>query len=99
MEAMERPGPALSDPVRAGIAWARYRRMMRWMGLVAAIAVAAALVYLHSGGGTMTIHMVIATAAGVGGTVLLATGLILLAFLSAGSGHDEDAGARFEEEP
>ena len=98
MEAMEQRQPALSDPIRARVAWARYRKMMRWMGLVAVIAVALSLLYLRAGGGVMTIPMVIATAAGVGGMVMLATSLMLLAFLSAGSGHDEEAGAVFEEE-
>ena len=95
---MEQPRPALSDPIRAGIAWARYRRIMRWMLLVAALAVAAALFYLHAGGGVLTIHMVIATTLGVGLTVLLGTGLMLLVFLSAGSGHDAHAGARHEDQ-
>ena len=68
------------------------------MLLVAALAVAAALFYLRSGGGVLTIHMVIATTLGVGLTVLLGTGLMLLVFLSSGSGHDEHAGARYEDE-
>lgn len=95
---MEPPPPVLSDSVRAGIAWAHYRRIMRWMLLVAALAVAAALFYLRSGGGPLTFHMVIATTLGVSFTVLLGTGLMMLVFLSAGSGHDAHAGARHEDE-
>lgn len=83
------PPSGLSDPVVAAIAWGRYRRMMRWMALVAVLAVAAALGWLHHVGGLVTIHVVIATIAGVGLTVLLGTGLMLAVFLSAGSGHDE----------
>lgn len=90
--------PALSDPVRAGAAWARFRSLMRWMVVVAMLAVVGALFYLRSGGGTLTVHMIIATTAGVGLTVLLGTALMLLVFLSAGTGHDEDAGARHEDE-
>lgn len=97
MEAMEQRRNLLSDPNRAHVAWTRFRRLMRWMVLVAALAVIASLLYLRSGGGTMTLHMVIATIAGVGFTVLLGTGLMLLAFLSAGTGHDEDAGAPHED--
>ena len=94
---MQQPAPALSDPARARIAWSRYRRMMRWMALVALAAVAASLLYLRAGGGVLTVPMVIATSAGVGLTVLLGTGLMLLAFLSSGSGHDEDAAAPHED--
>ncbi|MDB5689230.1 MAG: hypothetical protein JWL91_1106, partial [Sphingomonas bacterium] len=54
--------------------------------------------YLRSGGGALTVHMIIATTAGVGLTVLLGTALMLLVFLSAGTGHDDDAGARHEDE-
>jgi hypothetical protein len=35
--------------------------------------------------------MMIATALGTGLTVLLGTGLMILTFLSASSGHDDDA--------
>jgi len=80
----------LSDPLRAATAWARYRAMMRWMLLAAVAAVVAALAWLYYDGGLLSIHMIIATAAGVGFSVLLATGLMLLSFLSSGSGHDED---------
>ena len=96
---MEQPRPALSDPVRARIAWTRYRRMMRWMVLFAALAVVVALFYLQSGGGVLTLTMIIATTAGVGFSVLLGTALMLLLFLSSGSGHDDDAGARHVDRP
>lgn len=97
MEAMTRPRPGLSDPATAAIAWARYRKMMRWMALVAVVAVAAALGWLHHAGGLATIHMVIATIAGVGFTVLLASALMLAVFLSAGSGHDDDVASNPED--
>jgi uncharacterized membrane protein YfhO len=98
MEAMQHRPPALSDPVRAGLAWARFRRLMRWMVLVAVAAVILALLYLRAGGGVLTVHMIIATTAGVSLTVLLGTALMLLVFLSHGTGHDADAGARHENE-
>lgn len=82
--------PVLSDPARAAVAWTRYWRLMRWMILVSILAVLAALYYLHIEGGLITIHMIIATVAGVGASVLLAAGLMLLVFMSSGSGHDED---------
>jgi hypothetical protein len=85
------------DPVppqleRAALAWARYKRMMKWMVLVAAVAVALALLYLASTGKPMPAQMVIATIAGVGLSVLLGTGLMGLVFLSSAGGHDDDAG-------
>lgn len=72
------------------IAWQRFWRMMRWMVVAAIAAVAAALFYLHVEGGLISVHMVIATIAGVGFTVLLGAALMLLAFMSSGSGHDDD---------
>ena len=94
MEAMQTPDPGLHDSARAQVAFAHFRRVMRWMVLVAAIAVAAALGYLFADGAPVTIHMVIATILGVGLTVLLGTGLMLLVFMSAGSGHDDAAAER-----
>ena len=89
-------GPVPSDAegpqqVRAAEAWRRYRRMMRWMALAAAIAVAMSLLWLKQAGGPMPFHMVVATAAGVGLTVLVGTALMGLVFLSNRSGHDEEA--------
>jgi hypothetical protein len=99
MEAMAAPDPGLDDPARARIAWGHFRRMMRWMALVAVLAIAAALAYLASGGGPLTIHMVIATILGVGATVMLGTGLMLLVFMSSGSGHDAAVAERRPPEP
>ena len=81
-----------ADYERAAEAWARYRKMMSWMALAAAAAVALALLYLWATGAPMRLHLVIATALGVGLTVLIGTGLMGLVFLSSRSGHDEEAG-------
>ena len=83
--------PAPPQPDRAALAWIRYKRMMRWMALAAALAVVAALLYLGSSGKPMPAQMVIATIAGVGLSVLLGTALMGLVFLSSSGGHDEDA--------
>ena len=93
MKAMNEPDAAASR------AWARFRRLMRWMLLVAALAIAAALGWLRASYGPLPINMAIATALGVGLTVLLGTGLMGLVFVSQASGHDEYAGEMFEEEP
>lgn len=86
---MAEPRPDLDDPDYARFAWARYRHLMRWMVLVAALAVIASLTALWIYNGPIPIHMMIATIAGVGASVLLAAALMGLVFLSSGSGHDE----------
>jgi hypothetical protein len=95
------PGkPALRrspDYERAAIAWARYKQIMKWMALAAVVTVLVALIYLKSFGEPVPIHMMIATIAGVGLSVLVGTGLMGLVFLSNRSGHDEDAGRPPEE--
>lgn len=87
----------LADPDYAAFAWGRYQRVMRWMLVFAAIAVTAALLYLWLAGSRFTIHLVIATVAGVGLTVLLGAALMGLVFLSSGSGHDADAATHEDE--
>ena len=79
----------LDDPEYAAFAWARYRRILRWMALVAAAAAIAALLVLWRWLGRLDIHVAIATAAGVFATVMLGAALMGLMFLSSGTGHDE----------
>jgi hypothetical protein len=79
---------------RAARAWARYKSFMKWMVAAAAIAVLLALAWLRNETGEMPIHMVIATIAGVGLSVLVGTGLMGLVFLSNSSGHDDAASGR-----
>ena len=96
MEAMPEHDPVphkrAEDFERAAIAWARYKRTMKWMVVVAAVSALLSLIYLKSFGDPVPIHMVIATIAGVGLTVLVGTGLMGLVFLSNRSGHDDEAG-------
>ena len=80
-----------ADPERAALEWARYKHMMRWMVLAAIVTVGLSLLYLWRSGGPLPFHMVIATIAGVGLTVLVGTGLMGLVFLSHRSGHDDEA--------
>lgn len=95
--AMTRPSP-LDDPANARNAWARYRRLMRWMALSAMVAVVVALFGLRlQVGEALTMHMMIATAAGIGGSVLLGAALMGLVFLSSGSGHDESIDDPFQD--
>jgi len=64
------------------------------MALAAFLAVLAALLYLKLTGTPMPIHVVIATSAGVGLSVLLGTALMGLVFLSDSGGHDEAASGK-----
>lgn len=89
--------PAVApDAIRNRHAWARYRRMMLWMTALALACVAVALAWLRWAAGPLHLHMAIAAAIGVFLTVIVGTGLMSLAFLSAGSGHDAEAGEQFE---
>lgn len=76
---------------RSALAWSRYRSLMKWSGVAAVGAVAAALLYLGASGEPMPFSMVVATIAGVGLSVLLGAALMGLVFLSNASGHDDDA--------
>ena len=83
--------PTPPSAQRAAEAWARYRKLMSWMVIVAIVAVLLALIYLKSRGDPVPLPMVIATIAGVGFSVLLGTALMGLVYFSNNSGHDEAA--------
>ena len=69
----------------------RFRRIMTWMALFAIVIAAIAVLLVARGDEGVHVHMLIATALGVGLTVLLATALMTLMFLSSSSGHDDAA--------
>ena len=75
----------------------RFRRIMKWMALFSITVAAIAVLLVVRGQDGVHVHMMIATALGAGLSVLLAGALMSLAFLSASSGHDDEAN-RFEEE-
>lgn len=79
----------LDEPDYAAFAWARYRRLMRWMTAVALVAVLAGLTALRIMVGPIPIHMLIATCLGIFFAVMLMAALMGLVFLSSGTGHDE----------
>lgn len=85
--AMRAPSP-LEDPETAAHAWGRYRRILRATGAAALVVVAAALAVLYAQDGPVSIHLYIAAALGIGGTVMLGGALMGLVFLSNGTGHD-----------
>lgn len=79
----------LDDPANASFAWARYFRLMRWMGLATLCVIAAAGTYLYESVGFVSIHLYIAVTLGIGLTMMLMAALMGLVFLSSGTGHDE----------
>ena len=89
---MTSPDPVPPQPDQTALAWKSYSDMMKWMALASVIAVILALIFLGAGGEPMSIHLIIATTAGVGLSVLLGTALMGLVFLSNRSGADDDAG-------
>ena len=76
----------------------QFKRIMRWLALLSIVVAAIAVLLVARGDSTAGPHMLIATALGAGLTVLLGTGLMALTFLSARSGHDEQARHRAEDE-
>ncbi len=85
---MPPPSP-LEDPDNAAHAWARYKRLMRFMVAVTVFVVSAALVLLYVQNGMVSIHFYIATGLGIGFAMLLMSALMGLVFLSNGTGHDQ----------
>lgn len=78
------------DPVPGSIRQ-RFVRIMR-LGALLSIAIAAiAVVLVAKGDSTVHVHMLIATALGVGFTMLMGIGLMTLMFLSNSMGHDDAA--------
>jgi peptidoglycan/LPS O-acetylase OafA/YrhL len=91
MAVMPHHDPIPPKPEEPALAWSRYRRMMKWMALAAAVAAALAVAYLEATSDSMPWQMVLATIAGVGLSVLLGTALMGLVFLSDRTGHDQGA--------
>jgi len=83
------PGPNLARSIRQ-----RFVRIMRIAAAFSIVIAALAVVLVARGQAEFHIHMLIATALGIGLTVLLGTALMTLIFLSNSSGHDAAAGAR-----
>lgn len=69
----------------------RFWRIFRLLALLSIIIAAIAVVLVARGDPATHVHMLIATALGVGLTVLLGTALMTLVFLSSSSGHDDQA--------
>ncbi len=95
---MGRKSP-LDDPAVAAFAWARYKRLMRWMMLLTLTMVIAAVVILYRKNGLVSIHFYIATALGISFAMLLTSALMGLVFLSNGTGHDQSLADSADDDP
>jgi hypothetical protein len=89
-----------SDPIPSPRSSLRRRfwRIFRLLALLSVVIAAMAVFLVTRGEGEIPVSLILATAAGIGFTVLLGTSLMTLAFLSADSGHDEAAAQRIHEE-
>lgn len=84
------PQPSrLDDPIYARMAWSRYWRLMRGMAVFTLLCITVTLAILYYLHGWISIHLYIATAAGVAFALMLTAALMGLVFLSSGTGHDE----------
>lgn len=92
---MPNPSP-LDDPEYAHFAWSRYWKLMRWMLGFTIVCIVVSLALLFWKNGFISIHFYIASAVGIGFTVMLTAALMGLVFLSSGTGHDESIEDPFE---
>ncbi|HUP66746.1 MAG TPA: hypothetical protein VM145_00845 [Sphingomicrobium sp.] len=76
----------------------RFWRIFRLLALLSIVIAAIGVVLVTRGSGEIHASLIIATALGIGLTVLLGTGLMTLVFLSNSSGHDEAATPRQRDE-
>jgi len=83
----------LDDPAQARFAWARFRRILRWVTLVGIVAAFIAVWLVGRAYGELGWIATFATFGGVIGSVAMAGALMGLAFMSSGTGHDEAADA------
>ena len=84
----------LDDPQKAAYAWARFRQIMKVLLAVTIATVLIAIGLLYAYNGMISVHFYIAVALGISFTMLLGGGLMGLAFLSNGTGHDESVDNR-----
>ena len=76
----------------------RFLKIFRLLALLSIVIAAIAVLLVIQGAGEVHASLIIATALGVGLTVLLGTGLMALMFISSDSGHDDEAARIHNEE-
>jgi len=77
----------------------RFRRIMRGLALMAIALAALTVAIVGRGDGGSHIHLLIATALGVGLTALLGTGMMALLLLGSANGHEQAAHFEKEDRP
>ncbi|MXO65636.1 hypothetical protein GRI91_07705 [Altererythrobacter endophyticus] len=82
------PSPLENTHISAH-AWARYKRLMKFMVGVTVLTVIIALSAIYAKTGMVSIHFFIATGLGIFAAMVLMSALMGLVFLSSGTGHDE----------
>ncbi|MFL6722093.1 MAG: hypothetical protein ACJ8FT_09875 [Sphingomonas sp.] len=76
----------------------RFWRVFRLLALLSIIIAAIGVVLVTRGEGEVHASLIIATALGIGLTVLLGSALMALMFVSSSSGHDEAASGSHQED-
>jgi len=92
------PRDLFKHPEAAAFAWARYKRLMRWMMLMTVVSVAIAMVALYRQHEAASVHVYVAIALGISVSMLLMSTLMGLVFLSSATGHDEAVAAPLEDD-
>ncbi|MFL6727580.1 MAG: hypothetical protein ACJ8FS_13860 [Sphingomicrobium sp.] len=75
----------------------RFWRIFRLLVLLSIVVAAIGVVLVTRGAGEIHASLIIATALGIGLTMLVGTSLMTLLFISNSSGHDEEAGRTRQE--
>ena len=88
---MPRPDPVPS-PRKSLVE--RFLRILKWLALFSELVAAIAVVFVAYKEDRRDINVLLPTGIGVGFTMLLGTGLMVLTFLSSRSGHDDEAGRK-----
>lgn len=88
-EAVPTPDP-IPRPVRP--VKQRFWRAFRLLAILSLLVAAIAVLIVARGEPQFRIHLLVATGLGVFFTMLVGSALMSLVFLSASSGHDDDAG-------
>ena len=88
---MPRPDPAPS-PRQSLVD--TFLSIAKWLVLFALVTAVIAVLFVAYTENTRDVNILLPTGIGVGFTMLLGTGLMVLTFLSSRSGHDEEAGRK-----
>jgi hypothetical protein len=83
------PNAPSENTMTAAQAWARYKRLMRFMMTITLLMVGAGCFALYRENGAVSAYFYIATALGIGFSMLLMSALMGLVFFSSVSGHDQ----------